>query len=504
MCVCLSVAVSASLVVSGVASAKEKEQKIDQRLLAQVANVAPSAELSVIVVGPSAGASVEKQSGKKKQELSLLNAVSARVSASKLDELAGSVGVEFVAADTPLAPTGSVDPAKLLAAYPTSDGAPAAWQRGLAGKDVGIALIDSGIRRVDVDGVHDVPVPGLETLKEDKFGHGSLVAGVLAGRKDSKYVGIAHEAEIYSLNVNRPEGPRTSDVIKALEWVFNNAHKENIRVVNLSLQETVASTYQQSLLDLAVERVWAAGVLVVAAAGNRGIGAVDYAPANDPLVLTVGSTDDQGTASTADDSVASFSASGITTDGFAKPELLAPGRLIVSTLHHDLPLYAQAPLKNRVVGMNDYVSASGTSFSAPQVTGAAAILFQQHPDWSPDQVKWLLRNVARPVNNSAAGSLALDAAVAFTGTPDLANQGVPALVCAPNTPCIVSGSVGTVSSSWNSSSWNSSSWNSSSWNSSSWNSSSWNSGSWTSSSWNSSSWNSSSWNSTGWTSDSWD
>jgi serine protease AprX len=339
---------------------------------------------------------------------------------------------------------------------------------------------------------------------DDAQGHGSLVAGVAAGASpDGRFVGVAPGATIYALNVNNPAGANSSDVISALQWVFENAHAYNIRVVNLSLQETVTSSYETSLLDLAVERLWAAGIVVVAAAGNTGAGTTSYAPANDPLALTVGSTDNRDTLSSLDDVMAAFSSSGVTGDGFAKPELLAPGRHIVSTLSTDSLLWQQAPAANRISSGSGYVSISGTSFSAPQVAGAAAVLFEEHPGWSPDNVKWLLGHTSQAVAGSSVRALSLGTAVAFNGTPGLANQGVPALVCAPSTECVVAGTVGTVSSSWNSSSWNSSSWNSSSWNSSSWNSSSWNSSSWNSSSWNSSSWNSSSWNSSSWNSSSW-
>jgi serine protease AprX len=351
-----------------------------------------------------------------------------------------------------------------------------------------------------------VSIPGITAGSTDTYGHGTLVAGVLGGRsEEGRYVGIAPGARIYSLNVNKPDGVHSSDVIVALGWVFLNAHRYNIRVVNLSLEETVPSSYQTNLLDLAVERLWAAGVVVVAAAGNSGAGTVDFAPGNDPLAITVGASDSADTVAALDDRVASFSSLGTTADSFLKPELLAPGRHITSTLGRDSVLWQQAPAANKFATDNGaYASISGTSFSAPQVAGAAADLLEQHPDWSPDNIKWLLTQTSTPVAGSTAGALSLGAAVAFTGTAGLANQGVPALVCAPNSTCTIGGLVGTVSSSWNSSSWNSSSWNSSSWNSSSWNSSSWNSSSWNSSSWNSSSWNSSSWNSSSWNSSSWD
>ena len=303
------------------------------------------------------------------------------------------------------------------------------------------------------------------------------------------------------MNVNNPGGVHSSDVIDALQWVYENAHTYNIRVVNLSLGETVAGSYQLSTLDLAVERVWAAGIVVVVSAGNGGTGAIDYAPANDPLALTVGATDPKGTNSSGDDVVTSFSATGTTQGGYAKPEMVAPGRLIASVLPAGTTLALLAPAANKVAP--GYASISGTSFAAPQVAGAAALLLQKHPDWSPDQIKWTLVQKAHGIaGGQSLRTLEANAAIGVA-TPGLANQGVLALVCAPGSTCLADTGVSTLSSSWNSSSWNSSSWNSSSWNSSSWNSSSWNSSSWNSSSWNSSSWNSSSWNSSSWNTSSW-
>jgi serine protease AprX len=198
-----------------------------------------------------------------------------------------------------------------------------------------------------------------------------------------------------------------------------------------------------------------------------------------------------------DDTLLTWSSRGTTVDGFTKPEIVTPGRRIASSLPLGTYLDAQAPMANRVAA--GYAAINGTSFAAPQIAGAAAILFQEHPTWSPDNVKWLLTAKPGPKpKNSTVGSLNLGPVYDFSSTPGRANQGVPALICAPDTACL-SGS--TVASTWDSSSWNSSSWNSSSWNSSSWNSSSWNSADWDSSSWNSSSWNSSSWNSTSWNSD---
>ena len=123
-------------------------------------------------------------------------------------------------------------------------------------------------------------------------------------------------------------------MIDGLQFVVDHKDDYNIRVVNLSLNEAKASSYRTNPLDAAVEQAWNAGIVVVAAAGNRGTGpdAVQYAPGNDPFVITVGGVDDQDTADTSDDTAASWSSTRHDQDGHAKPDFLAPGARMVSTL----------------------------------------------------------------------------------------------------------------------------------------------------------------------------
>jgi serine protease AprX len=286
----------------------------------------------------------------------------------------------------------------------------------------------------------------------------------------------------------------TSDVIAGLQWVLANHARLGIRVVSLSLSETAPSSARASALDAVVDQLWRRGVLVVTSAGNLGPGTVVFAPANDPLAITVGALDPRDTRATADDAAAAFSSSGTTLDGATKPELLAPGRHVVSVLPAESTLGRLAPAANRVAP--GYAMMSGTSFAAPQVAAAAAILLQAHPGWTPDQVKWLLARAARPVRGSA-GALDLVRALAFAGRPGSANAHV--------TPASLAGSTAALAAlkakeraavaALDASSWNGASgWNASSWNASSWNASSWNASSWSASSWNASSWNAFSWN----------
>jgi serine protease AprX len=497
--------VSACAVAASVGSAAVPDPaagKIAPSVAALISMLRPSDPVRVIVQGPGATAAANAVQGGVGRRIDFVGGVAATVAAGAIHRLASDPNVTFVSPDAPvqLTGTGSVSSASLATIYPGRDSASNPWSAGATGQGVGIAVIDSGVTPSADFGsrVTQVALDGQSGSLDDTVGHGTMVAGIAAGDSaDGKFIGIAPGASIYAININRPTGVYTSDVIMALKWVFDNAHAYNIRVVNLSLSETVPSSYTQSPLDLAVERLWASGVFVSVSAGNLGPGQIDYAPANDPLVFTVGAFDTMDTGGPGDDTVLTWSSSGTTVDGFSKPDLLAPGRHIAAPLPAGTALAAQAPSANRVA--SGYASINGTSFAAPQVAGAAAIIFEWHPDWSPDNVKWVLiaKQGAKP-KSSKIGSLSLSSSYNYAGTPGRANQGVAALVCAPGAICL---SGATIASDWDSSSWNSSSWNSSSWNSSSWNSTGWNSAAnWDSSSWNSSSWNSSSWNSTSWNS----
>jgi serine protease AprX len=205
-------------------------------------------------------------------------------------------------------------------------------------------------------------------------------------------------------------------VIYGIQFAVDNKAAYGIRVVNLSLSSTVAESYRTDPLDAAVESAWFNGLVVVTAAGNEGTtnDGVTFAPANDPWVITAGALDDKGTFSRLDDVLAPWSSRGLTQDGVAKPEVLAPGARLVSTL---APNSDFAHLCPECIVDGKYFRAGGTSMSSAVVSGAAAVLIEAHPDWTPAQVKGAL--MAKLVDVPGAGGVidiagALDANSAFS------------------------------------------------------------------------------------------
>jgi serine protease AprX len=373
-----------------------------------------------------------------------------------------------------------------------------------------IAVVDSGV---------DPTLPGLEgavvdhvnltSLPQgsaaDGYGHGSFVAEVAAGRGAGE-AGAAPTAPIVSLDVMNDDGMAlTSDVVAAADWIYTHKAEAGIRVANFSLVGSSPSTILFDPLDRALERLWLSGVVVVTAAGNYGVdgqaGDVAFAPANDPFLITVGASDTSGTVSTADDFAAPWSAYGHTLDGFAKPELGAPGRYVVAPVPTDSTLYRTRP--DRIVSAGR-LQLSGTSFAAPLVAGVAANLLAVHPDWSPDQVKGALMLSAAPAGAATPDSLGVgevDAARALAvSDPPNPNAAVEGFLTADPqggaTPIFDAASWGTTAqadASWGTASWGTASWGTASWGTASWGTAYWSSASWGTASWGTASWGTASW-----------
>jgi serine protease AprX len=377
----------------------------------------------------------------------------------------------------------------------------------LNGSGVTVAVIDSGIayhNDFKQTGSNKSRIIGNEYFtgsggSEDLYGHGTHVAGIIGGNgamSNGTYKGVASGVNLVNLKVADKDGMTyESDVIEAFEWVYNHKDEYNIRVVNLSMNSSVAQSYHTSPLDAAVEILWFNGVVVVVSAGNNGTGdgpVTVYPPANDPFVITVGATEDKGTTGLGDDNLAIFSAYGLTEDGFAKPDLVAPGRNLVAPLADKASTVYNAHPLHRVGDY--YFRMSGTSMSAPVVTGAIALLLQDEPGLYPDQVKYRLMATANQNNwnydPAQSGAGYLDAYAAVNGTTNgYANQGIlPSLMLSTGTDAIDFTTVG-----WNTVGWNTVGWNTVGWNTVGWNTVGWNTVGWNTVGWNTVGWNTTTW-----------
>jgi serine protease AprX len=369
-----------------------------------------------------------------------------------------------------------------------------------------IAVVDSGIDSTRADfagrvlGQVNFYTGTSANSPGDGYGHGTFVAGIAAGAADG-YAGVAPNANLLSLDVIGDDGSATvGDIVSACDWILANKATYNIRVVNLSLQGSDRASVFFDPLDQAVESLWLNGVVVVAASGNYGTDGqsteVSYAPGNDPFVITVGASDINDTLDPADDTVAPWSAWGYTADGFAKPELAAPGRYLIGPVPANSGLATERP--GNVVG-DGLMQLSGTSFAAPMVAGAAALILARHPDWTPDQVKGALMVSAQATPAAAQGSLGvgeLDVAAAReVSSPPNPNADLDQFVTTDSTGAPVFDS-----SAWQADAQSNAAWSDAAWSSAAWSSAAWSSAAWSSAAWSSAAWSSAAWSSAAWSS----
>ena len=305
---------------------------------------------------------------------------------------------------------------------------------GFDGAGVGVAIIDSGVSTWHDDLTYQGNDPSVRvvggqrvakfvdfvngrTTAYDDYGHGTHVAGIIAGNGYDSYgskAGIAPGAHLVSLKVLNANGAGyVSDVIAALDWAIQNRLAYNIRVVNLSVGAPVTESYLTDPLTLAAKRAVDAGIVVVAAAGNMGRNAAGQtvyggitAPGNAPWVLTVGAYSTQGTITRRDDVMAPYSSHGPTAiDYVAKPDVVAPGTGIVSLSDATSTMYQlkAAYLLNgsRPTSYKPYLSLSGTSMAAPMVAGTVALMLQADPNLTPNLVKALIEYTAQDYHYDA-------------------------------------------------------------------------------------------------------
>jgi len=469
--------------------------------LLAAARANPQAQFQVVVQGEKGRSSrdigdrVVGEKGKLKRTFRSVTGVSATVTGAQLLELADDSHVATITSDSRLR-VSDLESAELWRKSTNVDELSRDAPAGPA-----IAIIDSGIDPANTRdfGSRVVARMNFSSLSPgatgDALGHGTMVAGI-AGGDEKGHRGASPRSPLVDLRVTSDAGEAlTSDIIAAIDWILANKSQYNIRVANLSLAGTAEASILTDPLDRAVERLWLSGVVVVAAAGNHGSTAAVKlaAPANDPFIITVGAVDQLQTENPFDDVRAPWSAYGYTADGFAKPELVAPGRWMTGPVPALSQLALQFPLRNRGGG---YIWMSGTSFSAPVVAGAAAQLLGRHPNWSPDQVKGALMVTARqlPSEGLSVGIGEIDAqAATAVDAPPNPNENLNAFVSGGGFDAAAWAAHVSTASNWTTSNWTASNWVSSNWVSSNWVASNWVSSNWVASNWVASNWVASNW-----------
>jgi serine protease AprX len=514
----------------------------------------------------AAEAAVVRLGGVVERRLDLIQAVAARMPARAVDALRATAGVAEV---TPNAPVrlkadrwragGDVNS---LYSLTTAAGAHDVYAmtdaqgRTITGQGVGVALIDSGVAQVKgLTGTGKVingpdlsfESQSAELRHRDTFGHGTHMAGIIAGRdpevavgKESRskyFMGVAPGAHIVNLKVAAADGAvDVSQVIAAIDWVV--AHRNdpglNIRVLNLSFGTDSVQDARLDPLSYAVEVAWRKGIVVVVSVGNDGPTRARVSmPAANPFVIAVGASDPRGTEVRTDDKVASFSTAG---DATRHADIFAPGMSVVSL--RDPGSYVDVNYPTAMIP-NDlekrYFRGSGSSQSAAMVSGTVALLLQQRPGLTPDQVKRILMTGRQALPTGAgdlygAGQIDIKKAIA-TPTPSYVQTHQPAtglglLDASRGTARVTDPVIGldltgerdifgqawngkvwsanaAAEKAWTGGTWNGNLWAGAGWTGTSWTARTWSAGTWTARTWSGALWSARTWSGASWTAAGW-
>ncbi|CQR54819.1 S8 family peptidase [Paenibacillus riograndensis] len=330
-----------------------------------------------------------------KHRIPMLNALSSRVSVNCLKRLCCWEGVHKVHLD-------HIKSISLDIATPSIGAAAVQSKRGLTGKGINIAVLDTGVFP-HPDLVR--PVNRIVAFKDfvnhrkrpyDDNGHGTHITGDAAGNGWSsrgKYRGPAPEAGIVGVKVLDINGDGyDSTIIKGIEWCIAEKKRLKLRILSMSFGGPISTSCRDDLLCQAVEKAVQAGLTVVIAAGNSGPGRKTIeSPGISPAAVTVGAVDDRRTLPQKDDRITFYSSRGPTPCGKIKPDLVAPGESVISLRAPGSQLARNFPYLR--IG-KQYFVLSGTSVSTPIVSGAAAQLLQSCPSLTPRQVKARLKRNA--------------------------------------------------------------------------------------------------------------
>jgi serine protease AprX len=485
----------------------------------------------VIITGEGAlSALVLRHGGHVTAQLPFVGGVAAVVPANRLADLAAEPAIRAVTADRQVQFDNYVyDEANIASNFARTSGAASAWAAGNYGAGVGVAVLDTGVSpQQDFAGrlIHGPDLSGEGTVI-DGHGHGTVMAGIIGGsgsdsmnRPGGAYSGIAPLAHLVAVKVAGRNGVvDVSTMLQGMHWISAYREQFNIRVLNIAWG--VRSTQDPSIdpLNYAVQRLWREGIVVVVAAGNSGPGSSTITkPADDPLVLTVGALNDQGDTDPSNDAVPGWSSRGPTAAGLVKPDVVAPGRHIISQRSlgsHVSDSYPKAHVSPT------YIRGSGTSQASAVVSGVVALLLAARPALQPDQVKALLTSTASPlasVSNTIQGSGRIDFAAALAAPAPLTTQvstatGLGSIEASRGGMNVVSecdgvateirGEIDVRCEAWDPLAWTASDWDGDAWTGVSWKGTEWTGVSWKNVGWSDAVWNGVSWKGGTWTSDSW-
>ena len=509
------------------------DDKVDPGLL-----TGPLARPEVIVQAApgqtdAAAAAVEAAGGDVGRQLAMIDGFAARLDTARLLEAAESPAIRAITANRAVSfEELSYDSTTTASNFARTSGATTAWAQNNLGAGVGVAVLDTGISAMNDFAGRIVNGPDLsgEGTTIDTYGHGTVMGGIIAGsgadsanRTAGAYTGVAPRAHLVAVKAAGRNG--ASDVttlLQGMHWVAAYKDQFNIRVLNLSWG--TRSTQDPSLdpLNYAVQRLWGLGIVVVVAAGNNGPNSgTILKPADDPMVISVGSYDDKQNADPADDAMSSWSSRGPTPTGLVKPDVVAPGRTLVAARSYGSAVETDNP---RALVAPSYIKGSGTSEAAAVVSGLAALLIAARPELTPDQVKAVLKNTASPIVGPAPntqGNGRVQLGNALTASPGAAAwqtataSGLGSIEASRagmnvETDCnndgtvdVIKGEIDVRCEAWNGSAWTGSAWTGSAWTGSAWTGSAWTGSAWTGSAWTGSAWTGSAWTGGTWTGSAW-
>jgi serine protease AprX len=371
------------------AAGADRQGKIDRALRAAAAS--GEAQRVIVRTKPGRKSAVGDRLGSVGGD-GLSGAITATLTPREIAALADDPDVESISGDHEVkalaAPATTTQPSVLKGALAVGD-----W---FSGSGITVAVIDSGIARSSdftgrIVGFYDFTSDrgGTAVRPYDDFGHGTHVAGLIGSSGASsggRYSGMAPGVKFVGLKVLDASGTgRTSDVIAAVEFAVANKDRFSIDIINLSLGHPIYESATTDPLVNAVEAAVRAGIIVVVAAGNHGYnpatGEVGYggiaSPGNAPSAITVGAASTGDTTVRSDDRLSRFSSRGPTWyDGFAKPDILAPGQALISNDVFGSTLATEYPWLVAIAGDEKYLKLSGTSMAAAVVSGLVAVMLE--------------------------------------------------------------------------------------------------------------------------------